>query len=264
MLYAKFRVIGVLIMLMESNVVKKEPKKLYPVESINYLIQKIRNGDTGLKEKLIHDYKPFIMKTLSNIIGEYVQDENCDEYSIGLLAFNEAIDRHTPTGNGNFFKYSEKLINCRIIDYLRKNEKYSKTIPFSYFEDSEEFETKYLTSDSNGQYDHIELKEDFIFFKKQLALFGFTLEDVVSGTPKHADSRKLCICIAKTLSEDEQLYNKMIKKKNVPLTDLMKQVDVHQRTVERNRKYIIAIALILKNHLFGFKEILINIHDISS
>jgi len=35
-----------------------------------------------------------------------VDDRNSEEFSIGLAAFNEAIDRYDADKNGNFYTYS--------------------------------------------------------------------------------------------------------------------------------------------------------------
>ena len=59
--------------------------------------------------------------------------------------------------------------------------------------------------------------------------------------------------IAKIIDKNEILFNKMLKKKMLPLADLMKLVNVHKRTIERNRKYIIAVTLILRSNLEEIK-----------
>jgi len=43
-----------------------------------------------------------------------------EEYSVGLMAFNEAIDGFNPEINGNFTNYCNMVVNHRIIDYIRK------------------------------------------------------------------------------------------------------------------------------------------------
>lgn len=64
----------------------------------NELSSIIINLDFGKdKEKvnlLIEDYQPFILNTISNLKNEYIQVENDEEFSIGLMAFNEAMQRY--------------------------------------------------------------------------------------------------------------------------------------------------------------------------
>ena len=46
----------------------------------------------------------------------------------------------------------------------------------------------------------------------------------------------------------------MIKRKTIPISDLMKFVTVSRKTIERNRKYIIAVSLVLRSSLEEIKE----------
>jgi len=71
--------------------VKKREKKSRS-DSINHIIIKIKNGDIELKEKFIKKYKPYLLKIISSTLGRYVDPEVSEEYSVGLMAFNEAID----------------------------------------------------------------------------------------------------------------------------------------------------------------------------
>jgi RNA polymerase sigma factor len=59
---------------------------------LNDMLKQVKNGDILLREKLIADYQPFIIKTVSQFMGKYIEIENSEEFSIGLIAFNEAID----------------------------------------------------------------------------------------------------------------------------------------------------------------------------
>jgi RNA polymerase sigma factor len=228
-------------------------------KNINTVFEQIKNGDSVLREKFITAYKPYILKTISYLLGKYV-DESNEEYSIGLSAFNEAIDLYDKNKNSNFFKYAEIVIKHRIIDFIRVNKKFLKDVPFSYFEDDEVFENRYLIYDSVIQYEKIEIKEEISLFGRQLKEFGITMEELVECSPKHKDSRSLCMHIAKIIAENEVLLNKMIKKRMLPLSDLMKFVNVHKRTVERNRKYIIAVTLILGSNLEEIKDFFTNEH----
>ena len=59
---------------------------------LNDMLKQVKNGDILLREKLIADYQPFIIKTVSQFMGKYIEIENSEEFSIGLITFNEAID----------------------------------------------------------------------------------------------------------------------------------------------------------------------------
>lgn len=226
--------------------------------SIEYIVEKIKSGDTDLKEEFIKDNILYITKLVSNIVGAYVDNKNSEEFSIGLLAFNEAIDNYDYKRNGDFCKYSYMVIKHRIIDNIRKNKKHQNNLLFSSIEDDYDFSNRYMVSNSHYQFEKVELAEEVELFEKCLSDYEISLGDLVSSSPKHKDSRMLSIKIARTLAEDEELYQKMIRKKCIPLSDLLKKIQASKKTVVRNRKFIIAVSLILRSKLDDLKEFVVN------
>lgn len=217
--------------------------------SLISVLKKIKEGDSYLREKFIIDHKPFILKTVSKVMGKFIDDENNDEFSIGLEAFNEAINCFDLNMKSNFFSFAEQVIRRRIIDDIRKRRRENRTTPFSNIDEYEDFEAKYLTSDSYFKYEHIEVEEEISVLKNQLAEYGINMVDLAANSPKHEDSRNLCIKIARILAQDEVLYRQLVKSKNIPRNELLKKVPVHRRTIENNRKFIIAVCLILRSNL---------------
>lgn len=223
-------------------------------EPLRDTLKKIKSGNKLLEEELINEYKPFIIKVVSKTTGKYFDMENSEEFSIGLIAFNEAIECYNERKNPNFLSFAEMVIKRRVIDYIRSNCKNNKVYPFTYFdsdvnENRNSFEEKYLKVDASFQLDNIETKEEIALFTKKLSEFGIRLEDLVKSAPKHMDSKRLAIKIARVLAENKELFDKLVKKKNIPMVDLMKQVNVNPKTIERNRKFIIAVCLILNGNL---------------
>lgn len=205
-------------------------------DGVNGILVEIKSGNTQLKEKFISDYKPFVIKAVFNATGKRVEVENSEEYSIGLLAFNEAIDSFDFSKNKNFFGFSEQVIKRRIIDYSRKNrETQNKVFPFTYFSDeqSNDFEERYLTSDFTNEFSNIEVKEDILIFKDKLRQYGISFRDLLTCAPKHKDSRVMCIRIARVIARDEKLLNKMEKTKTLPIQELLKVINVYRGTLEK-------------------------------
>lgn len=137
-------------------------------DSTNDIVKRIQNGDWFLKEEFISDYTPFILKTVARITGKYVDIENSEEYSIALMAFDEAINCFDIGKNKSFLGFSDLVINRRIIDYIRKNRKNKNVFPFTYFEceSNEDFKEKYMPEYFVGRFDNIEIKEEIIFLRK--------------------------------------------------------------------------------------------------
>jgi RNA polymerase sigma factor len=213
-----------------------------------FTLKQIREGNQQLRDEFIAEYKPFILKVTSNALGKYIDTRNNDEFGIAMSAFNEAIDRFDPTKGYNFFLFAEQVIKRRLIDYFRRN-KDNKEYPFSYFEDETVYYDESWFTESFTGFEDVEIKEEIENFKKKLSEFGITFVDLVLNVPKHKDSRRLCIRIAKMLAEDDQLYKALIRNKSIPRNALKKKAKVHGRTIGNNRKYIIALCLILKSDL---------------
>ncbi|MFZ5986982.1 MAG: RNA polymerase sigma-I factor [Bacillota bacterium] len=214
-------------------------------------IMQIKQGNEQLKNRFIEDYKPFIIKCVSKFTGKFVELENSEEFSIGLLAFNEAIDCFDESKNRSFISFAAQVINRRLINYKVSNKKNNVVYPFTYLENDDKQDIETLDIDFNAAdlLGRFEVKEEIDSFKQRLAEFGITIYDLVKCSPKHKDAISSCIKIARVIADNSVLYNKLYEKKTMPMSELSKLVNVSQRTIERNRKFIIAACLIIKSDL---------------
>ncbi|MGE5558061.1 MAG: RNA polymerase sigma-I factor [Bacillota bacterium] len=223
--------------------------------SVNETIDRIKKGDRELKNRLIDRYRPFIVKAVSRAAGnKFIDAENSEEYSIGLMAFDEAIDCYDETKNRNFFGFARQVIRRRIINYMAGKKKRINEYPFTYFqEDSPDFPDKIpdRSSDIMQSYETI---EEIGLLRARLGEFGITFRDLVFCAPRHKDSKLLAIRVAGVISGSDDLFNQMMERKVLPVSGLMKKVKINKRTLERNRKFIIAVALILRSDLEILKE----------
>lgn len=221
---------------------------------IDVLLDNARNGDSDAREKIIEDCQRFIEKTVAHHTHTYSDTKSRDEYSVGLLAFNEAIDKFDPRHDRAFLSFAGEVIKKRIIDYYRRNKAHVNCIPFSSFECSEEF---FFDRPSTGPLDpvgeRVERESDMNSFLAQLKEFRISLDDLVKNTPKHRDSRLLSIKIARVIAGDPELMEGLHKKKVIPLKRLLSKIEVNPKTVERHRIYIITICLLLTGNLETMK-----------
>lgn len=220
-------------------------------------VKRIKSGDKELLNDFIKEYSPFIKRTVSITTGNWSDTDKSEEFSIGLMAFNEAIECFDHKKYPKFLCFSRHVIKRRLIDHLRKNIAV-KSVPFSSIltddnDDNElhnqKFEEKYLKSDSYKQFENLESIEEINSFTNKLSTFGITVRDLAICSPKHKDSMKLVVKIARILAQNEELYQSLERKKTIPMKELLKLLDVHIRTVEKNRKFIIGVCLILRSNL---------------
>ena len=177
-------------------------------------------------------------------------DEQEDEFSIGLIAFHDAIQSYTPEKGRSLLKYAETVIKNRVIDYLRKQAKHETDVHvISIKNDEYEYQTKHKRrilyfKKYNEKTDEEERKVEIAAYSSTLANFRLTFSDLAKSSPKHQDARKNAIKIAKLTAENDELKDFVLEKKKLPLKQLETLVDSSRKTIERNRKYIIAISLI--------------------
>ena len=151
-------------------------------------VKDIQEGDEDDKNNLIQEYIPFIKKVLVNQLGSYIEVENDDYFSIGLIAFNEAIEKYDEE-RGNFLTFASVVIKSRLIDQLRKESRRSKEVFISQLqkEDDEDYYTNDVMA-VEGFEVGIETKLDFASLVHSMKDFGVSLDDLINESPKHQDS----------------------------------------------------------------------------
>lgn len=225
-------------------------------DSFIEIIKKIKDGDVVLRNKFIDDFKPFILKCVYQLVGQRDNLAQCDEYSIALIAFNEAIEAYDLNQKTKFVNFSKQVIRRRLIDYLRSTNKNKATVPFSYFNDNESsnFEEKYLYDESVDYSSDFDTKEEIKNLELKMCEYEITIEDLIECSPKHRDTIRTCLNIANIIIEDESLYKMFKRKKSLPYNELTQRVNLCRRTLERNRKFIIAMVFVLKSDLEVLKK----------
>lgn len=216
------------------------------------LLAKAKAGDAGVRDQILRQYLPFVAKSASKASSRYISREEDDEFSIALAAFNEAIDRYDGSRGSSFLGFADTVIRRRLIDYFRSKELRIRDIPMAEFELEDEEEHPYNWIEVRKSLEAYEAqqieaarREEIERFSAWLAEFGITLEELVDLSPKHADARWNAIQVAKVIASKPEFSDYLIQKKALPLKDLVEEVGVSRKTLERQRKYIIAIALIL-------------------
>jgi RNA polymerase sigma factor len=240
------------------------PMKALQIETgTNYLmledkVMQIQNGDERLRNQLIEDYQPFVKKVASKVCNHYV-DHSMDEYSIGLFAFNESINQYQTGQGSRFLTFADMVIRRRVIDFIRKEVRQKRALFFEQEEDSEEGRSEESYAELKAAMDDYEIQlesekraYEIDEYQKLLQPFGITFHHLSKQCPKHRDARENAKLIAKMLAEEERLSAFLLEKRQLPIKDLLTMVSCSRKTIERNRKYIIAAALI---YLGGFKNL---------
>lgn len=236
-------------------------RKKLNTDQIETQVLQAQQGDEAIRHELIENYQPFIKKVISNVCKKYIHD-SMDEYSIGLLAFNEAIDQYKSVEGGRFLTFASVVIKRRIIDFIRKEYNRNKHIAVHLDQDQydeENVEEHYVHQQSSIDFYEREQEQqsrvvEIQEFQQLLLQFGITFDVLSKKCPKHHDARENARVMAKLLAEDDDMSKELMDKKRLPVQKLESLVTCSRKTIERNRKYIIAIALIYIGEFSSLKS----------
>jgi RNA polymerase sigma factor len=231
-------------------------------QEVEPLVAKAKNGDEEVLHDLLHSYKPFMKKTASFVCKRYIKEQD-DEFSIAMFAFYEAIKHFDPNKNASFLTFAHLLIRRKLIDYIRKD---ARRKEFTLGQDSNEYEEEqdaFTSLESSHSFEQFtaeqqaaERRIQIVAYEELLKPFGLTFQELVKVSPSHEDTRQTAIQIAQIIAETDDFYEAFIIKKRLPIKELEDLVSVSRKTIERQRKYIVAIVILLKSDLHYLKDYL--------
>nr|WP_082388061.1 RNA polymerase sigma factor SigI [Virgibacillus halodenitrificans] len=215
------------------------------------MIASAQQGDELIQNYLLKTYQPFIAKCVSEVCKRYIDPKKDDEFSIGLSAFNEAILSYSPDKGSSFLSFANLVVKRKVIDYIRYVQKRPLGISLDETYDAELMENPIeivaVKRNFQMEQDAWQRKEEIMDFKEKLKEYKLTLLELTESSPKHKDARDSAVRTARILFEDEKLHSYVLDKKKLPIKDLIKRVNVSKKTLERNRKFILAIFVVLSN-----------------
>jgi RNA polymerase sigma factor len=227
-------------------------KKSEDTDQLYSLLQLAKAGNEEARNDLIRTYIPFILRAASQVTGRYIDRERDDEYSIALLAMNEAIDSFDGARKTAFLSFAETIIKRRLIDYFRAQKSGQRSVPWTDFDyvDEEDNVINYVEVQTSVEA-HAKIEEQAVRsqeiaeYAMELAKYGLSFKDLVESSPKHADARRNAFQVARLILSDEEMKQYVLQKNALPLKWLESRAGVSRKTMERQRKYIMAIVILL-------------------
>jgi RNA polymerase sigma factor len=217
------------------------------------LVEAAQRGDAAVRERLIAAYTPLVLRTGSRLCGRYLQPGRDDEVSVGLLALNEAVDRWRRDQGASFRSFAEIVVRRRLIDHFRR-EAARHEVPVSEFEQVEDDGNVWNPLDAaqalaieRDRREAEDRRADIARFSAILRPYGISLQDLVRCSPRHGDARARAVAVARAVAARPEWAEYLRRHRALPLRELEAQRDlqVSRKTMERQRKFIIAVALIL-------------------
>lgn len=206
--------------------------------------------DCQKADDLIRAYIPYIRSEASKCMSGPCTEQD-DEYSIAMMAFYEAIMGYEKT-RGAFLSYAAMLIRSRLIDYQRKESRHRGHI--SLYEESSDDDDRTLldtVADDNDAYEESATREATRQEIEELAAvmkqFDVTFADVADNCPKQERTLQACAAAICYAAKNQELLEELLRTKKLPMAQLVAGSGAERKTLERHRKYILAMLLIQTN-----------------
>jgi RNA polymerase sigma factor len=223
------------------------------LSDINEKVMELKNDEKKIND-FIEEYKPFIIAYCNKSLKRYIDTTNDDEYSIALMAFYEAIKGYN-IDKGSFLSYSQRVIKLRLIDYYRRNKKMLMEKVIEYDGDNRD---KFINNRSIENYKLEDIsylrKLEIEDLTKELIKYNITFKDLVKASPKWKSTRIKYNKILNYIIKSEEVIEEIIKNNKLPISIIEENVGVPRKTIERSRKYIISVIIILLGDYHYIKE----------
>lgn len=213
------------------------------------------------RDSFIEDNKNFIYKTTYRICKKTLDWKNDDELSIALLAFNKACDTYTNT-KGNFFSYASVLIKNSLIDFFRKSSKNAYLI----FDNKNEninipdyIDYKHSMNQYEIDCENKKRAEEIALFSAELKKYKLEFSSLVTASPSHTDTRNQLLNLALTCSKNEDILQYIKTKHLLPVTQITLLTNAKKKYIEKWRKYILTLILILSSEDYPYIKSYLNI-----
>ena len=219
-------------------------------QDVHKLVKQVYEAkkDSHAADELISAYMPFIKSETARFINRPPQPED-DELSIAMFAFYEAIRSYSKL-KGSFLSFAARQIKNRLIDNYRR-EKRSKGLISLDTPDEDDNELIDSISDSRDEYEENEIREATQAEIRELAAqmedFGVSLSDVAENSPKQSRTLAACQKAVAYARSNPVILEEFLRTKRVPIAKLAEGTNTERKTLERHRRYLVAVLLICTN-----------------
>lgn len=207
--------------------------------------------DPDAADSLISQYMGFIRaeaRKLSFGDGE-------DELSIAMFAFYEAVLGYERS-RGSFLKFASRVIRSRLIDYHRAESRHRGHGSLNERASEDGAELLELLPDTRNDIEELNTREaaqsEIEEYAQALAAFGITFSDVAENCPKQERTLAACMDALNYAWRQPELLAAVEKSGKLPMTELASGAGVERKTLERHRKYLVAMLIAFTN---GFEII---------
>ncbi len=209
--------------------------------------------DNAAADDLISKYMGFIKAETAKFTQRIPVEGRDDELSIAMMAFYEAVLGYERS-RGSFLKLAAVSIRNRLIDYSRTEKRHAGVLSCDETTGDGDGEGTALIDRIADERDEIEettgreaTKSEIAEFAKQLADFGVSLSDVADNCPRQERTLSACYSVLGAAKMRPELLDELVRTRRLPMSELSKLSGVDRKTMDRHRKYLVAILLAYTN-----------------
>lgn len=202
-------------------------------------------------DRMIDKYMPFIRSETAKFLKRNPTPDD-DELSIAMFAFYEAIRKYSRL-KGAFLKFAALQIRSRLIDYYRKEKRNQGHVSLDAPLGSEDDTLSLIDTvqDESRPIEQLEIREatqqEIAHLTAQMEEFGVALTDVADNSPQQQRTLAACQKAVHYARTHEEILEEFLRTKRVPLTKLAEGAGVEKKTLERHRRYLVAVLLVCTN-----------------
>ena len=223
----------------------------------------LAKADNQHLEALMADYLPFIKAEIAKVSANGLEYD--DKLSLGMLVFMNCVRQYHPS-RGGFISYTSVCIRNRLLDETRKLKRTrDNTVLFAPGEGEEPsafHEDKASLVQYSLDQEQAALQAEIAALSDALSAHGLSFLELARIGPKQKRSRRLCAQVAKALWTDKDLYKGFSSSKLLPQAALAGQLNISPKTIEKHRRYIVALVLIFSGdypsigtYIPGYREV---------
>ena len=212
-------------------------------------------------EVLILQYIPFIRGEAARFMGRPCTQQD-DEFSIAMIAFHEAILSYS-RDRGALLHYAAMLIRSRLIDEYRKEQRHRGVVSLHTRNEEDGSELLETLADRRDYYEEstalAATQQEIEELSCVMARFGVSFSDVADQSPRQERTMQACVAAIRYARETPELLDSLLRTGKLPLQQLVEGSGADRKTLERHRKYVLAMLLIQTN---GYEIIRGHLHHV--
>ena len=201
------------------------------------------NNEDVLEQFIIYE-KLYIKACAGKTLSKHIKDGS-EEELLAMEAFVEAVNSYS-FDKGSFLSFAKLVISRRLIDELRKEKKMEKIIPMDPSDIIISKDKSYSGDILKNKDSDAVIAEEIGLLSASLKKYNFSFFDLAACSPKAIKTKEACKEAIAFILENELVYHEITYNCQLPLKIIEKNTGVPRKILERHRKYIIAVAEILK------------------